>query len=125
MSRLSFARVMIEVDLSADLLRSINLSMSDGTTIKQRVIYEFLQKFCSHCCMSRHTNTAYLKLNFGAKDSPTSGMVKRAYVSLSGSSDKAAAVISQPSRNPYPNVERAVTRSRKVVRRGKKAKLLP
>ncbi|KAL9375206.1 hypothetical protein Peur_032085 [Populus x canadensis] len=104
MSRVSFTRVMIEVDLSVDLLHSVNLSMPDGTTIKQRVIYEFLLKFYSHCCMSGHTNTVCLKLNIGAEDSPTSGM---------------------SSRDPYPNAERAVTGSQEVVRRGKKAKLLP
>jgi hypothetical protein len=57
MSRVSFARVMIEVDLSADLPRSISLSMPDGTIIKQRVIYEYKPRFCSHCCMPGHTSS--------------------------------------------------------------------
>jgi hypothetical protein len=48
MSRVSFAKVMIEVDLSADLPRSVNISMPDGKIIKQRVIYEYMLKFCSH-----------------------------------------------------------------------------
>jgi len=125
MSRVSFTRVMIEVDMSADLLHSVNLSMLDGTIIKLRVIYEFLLKFCSHCCMSGHTSTACPKLNIGAEDSPTSRLVKRAYVSPSSSCDEAAVVISQPLRDPYPNAERAVTGSREVIRRGKKAKLPP
>jgi len=128
MSRVSFAKVMIEVDLSTDLPRSINLSMPDGKIIKQRVIYEYMLKFCSHCCMLGHTSTACLKLNTGAEDSPISGMAKRSHVSPPGSSNEAATVnpiISQPSGDSCPNAERVVTRSQEVVRRGKKAKLLP
>jgi hypothetical protein len=47
MSRLSFSRVMIEVDLSADLIRSINISLPNGTSFEQRVIYEYLPQFCT------------------------------------------------------------------------------
>jgi hypothetical protein len=51
MSRVSFTTVLIEVDLYADLLRFVKISMPDGTTINQRVVYEFLPKLCSHCHM--------------------------------------------------------------------------
>jgi hypothetical protein len=126
MSRVSFARVIIEVDLLADLPHFVNLFMLDGIIIKQRVIYEYMSKLSSHYCMPGHTSTASQKLNTRAEDSPTSGMVKRAHPS--GFSDEAAAVnpvISQPSRDPCPNAERAVTGSREAIRKGKKAKLLP
>ncbi|KAJ6976346.1 hypothetical protein NC653_028459 [Populus alba x Populus x berolinensis] len=46
MSRVSFARVMIEVNVFADLPHSISLSMSNGTIIKKRVIYEYKPRFC-------------------------------------------------------------------------------
>jgi hypothetical protein len=114
---------MIEVDLLAELPRSVNLSMPYGTIIKKRVIYEYMLKFCSHWCMPGHTSTACQKLNTGVEDSPTSGMVKRAHVSPSGSSNEAAAVnpvISQPSGDPCPNTERVVIGSQEAVRRGKK-----
>ncbi|KAL9380798.1 hypothetical protein Peur_026455 [Populus x canadensis] len=120
-----FARVMIEVDLLADLPCSVNLSMPDGTIIKQRVIYEYMLKICSYCCMLGHTSNACQKLNTGVEDSPTSRMVKRAHVSPSSSSDEAVAVnpvISQPSGDACPNVERVVIRSQEAVRRGKKGK---
>jgi len=123
MSRVSFARFTIEVDLLAELPRSVNLSMPYGTIIKKRVIYEYMLKFCSHWCMPGHTSTACQKLNTGVEDSPTSGMVKRAHVSPSGSSNEAAAVnpvISQPSGDPCPNTERVVIGSQEAVRRGKK-----
>ena len=81
MSQVNFARVMIKVDLSANLPRSINLSMPDGTIIKQWVIHKYMLKFCSHCCMPGHTSIACQKLNTGAEDSPTLKMVKRAHVS--------------------------------------------
>jgi hypothetical protein len=38
---------MIEVDLSADLIRSINISLPNGTSFEQRVIYEYLPRFCT------------------------------------------------------------------------------
>jgi len=72
--------------------------------------------------------TTCQKLNTGVEDSPTSRMVKRAHVSPSGSSDEAAIVnpvINQPSGDPCPNAERAVTGSQEVVRKGAKAKLFP
>jgi len=125
MSWVSFARVMIEVDMLVDLPRFVNLFMPDGTIIKKRVIYEYMLKFCSHCCIPRHASTACQKLNTGVEDSPTSGMVKIAHVSPSGSSNKVAAVnpvISQPLGNPCPNVERVVIGSQEAVHRGKKGK---
>ncbi|KAJ6880904.1 hypothetical protein NC652_034046 [Populus alba x Populus x berolinensis] len=39
MSQVSFARVMIEVNLSAKLPRALNISMLDGTLIKQKIVY--------------------------------------------------------------------------------------
>jgi len=41
MYRVSFARVMIEVNLSNNLPCSISLSIPDDIIIKQRVIYEY------------------------------------------------------------------------------------
>jgi hypothetical protein len=83
MSRVSFARVMIEVNLSDDLPRSISLSMPDGTIIKQRVIYEYKPQFCSICCIPGHTSNVCQKLNSGAEDTSGSGMIKQASASPS------------------------------------------
>ena len=78
MSRVSFARVMVEVHLIDDLPHSISLSMPDGTIINQKVIYEYKPRFCSFCCITGHTSNVCRKLNPGAEGSPASGKLKRA-----------------------------------------------
>jgi len=46
---LSYARVLVEVDLLVDLRSSINVILPNGNPLIQRVIYETLPKFCKHC----------------------------------------------------------------------------
>ncbi|KAJ6907499.1 hypothetical protein NC651_018036 [Populus alba x Populus x berolinensis] len=67
MSRVSFARVMVEVTLTNDLPCSIRLSMPDGTIINQKVIYEYKPRFCSNCRIAGHTTNVYQKLHLGAE----------------------------------------------------------
>jgi hypothetical protein len=78
MSRVSFARVMVEVTLTDDLPHSISLSMPDGTIINQKVIYEYKPRFCSFCCITGHTSNVCQKLNSCAEGTSTSGKLKRA-----------------------------------------------
>ncbi|KAG6754709.1 hypothetical protein POTOM_040503 [Populus tomentosa] len=42
-------RFTVEVDLLADLRSSINVSLPNGNSLIQKVIYETLPKFCKHC----------------------------------------------------------------------------
>jgi len=127
MSQLSFTRVMIEVDLSADLLRFINISLPDGTTLKQRVLYEFLPKFCTHCCMPGHTISACKNTSNDTQDPPNLGKVKKTHVSPSAPSEEVAAVGATPANPPgesppSSNADVVVAGGRDTARRGKKAK---
>jgi len=79
MFRVSFARVMIKVNLYADLPHFIKLSMLDGTIIKRRVIYEYKPRYYSICCIPGHTINVCQKLNSGAEDTFAYGMITRAF----------------------------------------------
>nr|TKS16333.1 hypothetical protein D5086_0000023810 [Populus alba] len=99
MSRLSFARVMIEANLLANLIHFINISLLNGTNLKQRVIYEYLQIFCTKCQLSRHTSNAYLNKSTSTEAHPSPGMTKKMYVSPSGSLEDMAlkgSILSSP-----------------------------
>ena len=76
MSKVSFARVMVEVTLTDDLPRSIHLSMPDETIINQKVIYEYKPRFCSNCHLPSHTTNVCQKLHSGVEDTTTSEMMK-------------------------------------------------
>jgi hypothetical protein len=53
--RVSFAPVLVEIDLLADRRSSINITLPNGNTHIQRVIYETLPKFCKHCKVLGHS----------------------------------------------------------------------
>ncbi|XP_073267824.1 uncharacterized protein [Populus alba] len=49
MLRLSYAKVLVEVNLLSDLPYSIDVNLPNGSLLKQQVIYETLPRFCKHC----------------------------------------------------------------------------
>jgi len=49
LSRLSYARVLIKIDLREELRHSIEVSLPSGPTLYQKVVYETLPKFCNFC----------------------------------------------------------------------------
>ena len=59
--RVSYARLLVEVDLLANLRSSINVTLPNGNTHIQRVIYETLPKFCKHCKVLGHSTRAFSK----------------------------------------------------------------
>ncbi|KAL0458715.1 UNVERIFIED_CONTAM: Retrovirus-related Pol polyprotein from type-1 retrotransposable element R2 [Sesamum latifolium] len=76
MERLSYARVLVEVDASKKLVEEVEFILPNSVKRKQPVIYEYMPKFCSVCnrfghlkdsCQSAHppaatpTNTALAK----------------------------------------------------------------
>ena len=78
--RISYARVLVEVDLLADLRSSINFSLPNGNSLIQKVIYETLPKFCKHCKVLGHSTGMCFKGKEEAKNvekaGPTSAATK-------------------------------------------------
>lgn len=58
MSRLSFAKVLIEVDLLAELPNSITIILPNGVPLSQPVVYETLPKLWPQCRLIGHTISA-------------------------------------------------------------------
>ncbi|KAJ6986394.1 hypothetical protein NC653_024088 [Populus alba x Populus x berolinensis] len=58
MLRISYARVLVELDLSVDLKSSIAINLPNGTTLNQPVIYETLPRFCTLCKVLGHKTGA-------------------------------------------------------------------
>ena len=54
MTRLSYARVLIEVDLLSDLPSSVNVILPNGATLPQQIVYESLPRFCKQCKILGH-----------------------------------------------------------------------
>ncbi|KAJ6932555.1 hypothetical protein NC651_008095 [Populus alba x Populus x berolinensis] len=57
MTRLSYARVLVETDLLAELLNLINISLPNGVTMSQKVQYESLPRFCKKCRSLGHNTS--------------------------------------------------------------------
>ncbi|KAJ6911881.1 hypothetical protein NC652_022232 [Populus alba x Populus x berolinensis] len=124
MSRVSFARFFIEVDLCMDLPPSSNISMPYGITINQKVIYESLPKICPQCYKLGHSGATYLNLGARPKDLPTPVLAKHMHVSSTGPSETMANV--KPVLCPplgFYTMATTVTRTWEANRRRKKAKL--
>ncbi|XP_011069433.1 uncharacterized protein LOC105155259, partial [Sesamum indicum] len=49
MERVSYARILVEVDSSKKLVDQVEFVMPNGITRKQPVVYEFTPKFCTDC----------------------------------------------------------------------------
>lgn len=58
MLRISYARVLVELDLRVDLKSSIAINLPNGTTLNQPVIYETLPRFCTLCKVLGHKTGA-------------------------------------------------------------------
>ncbi|KAJ6956028.1 hypothetical protein NC652_007207 [Populus alba x Populus x berolinensis] len=54
MSRLLYAKVLIELDMLTDFSNSINITLPSEVPLLQLVVYETLSKFCKHYRLLRH-----------------------------------------------------------------------
>nr|TKS08958.1 hypothetical protein D5086_0000097360 [Populus alba] len=61
MSRLSYASVMVKVDLLTELPSSINITLPNGVSKSHTVLYESLPRFCKRCKTLEHSNFACTK----------------------------------------------------------------
>ncbi|KAJ6977268.1 hypothetical protein NC653_029241 [Populus alba x Populus x berolinensis] len=55
MTRISYARVLIEIDLLSELKTSVNVLLPNGTLLVQHLVYESLPRFCKHCKSLGHS----------------------------------------------------------------------
>jgi hypothetical protein len=55
LSRLSYALVLVELDLHGDLQQSVEVSLLSGPILHQKVVCETLPKFCNYCNVLGHT----------------------------------------------------------------------
>lgn len=55
MTRLSYVRVLIEVDLLLDLPTSVNVVLLNGIFLSQQVMFEALPRFYKYCRVLGHT----------------------------------------------------------------------
>ncbi|KAL9357189.1 hypothetical protein Peur_050442 [Populus x canadensis] len=59
--KLSYARVLIEVDLLGTLPDLISVQLPNGSTLGQQVIYESLPRFCKNCASMGHFTSSCKK----------------------------------------------------------------
>jgi len=56
LSRMSYARVLVEIDLLEELQHSIDITLPQGPALHQQVVYETLPKYCHLCHVLGHTH---------------------------------------------------------------------
>jgi len=61
MSKLSYARVLVEINLLSDLPYSIEVTLPNGSILHQQVVYETLPRFCKHCRTLGHITSTCTK----------------------------------------------------------------
>ena len=54
LSRISYARVLVEIDLLEELRHSVEISLPEGLALCQSVVYEALPKYCNFCHVLGH-----------------------------------------------------------------------
>jgi len=63
--RLSFARVMVEVDVSKELVSSVEMRLPTGVVYHQAVVFEFRPKYCKKCKVFGHMEGDCNKVSAG------------------------------------------------------------
>ncbi|GFS32296.1 hypothetical protein Acr_00g0021830 [Actinidia rufa] len=53
--RVTFARCLVEIDMTKELVHSIQLHTPEGIEHEQRIYYENLPRYCAHCRVVGHT----------------------------------------------------------------------
>ena len=65
--RLSFARVMVEVDASKELISSVEIKLPTGDSYNQEVVFEVSPKYCKKCKVFGHIEGVCSKVLEGQK----------------------------------------------------------
>jgi len=87
MTRLSYARVLVEVDLLADLPSLINITLPNGVSISQVMSYKSLPRFCKQCKTLGHSNYACTKSSHKRKKPPPTASAPSGYTSPSADTE--------------------------------------
>lgn len=53
---MSYARVLVEIDLLEELQHSVEITLPEGPALHQQVVYETLPKYCHLCHVLSHTH---------------------------------------------------------------------
>lgn len=56
-SRVSFARILVHLDITKDTIKEVVVEEPNGKKFKQEVSYEFIPPFCGKCRLVRHVCT--------------------------------------------------------------------
>lgn len=71
--RLSYARALVEVDASIELVRVVKIKLPNGKLREQEIIFEHEPKFCGSCKVFGHTTHGCTYKKYAAKDVGVSG----------------------------------------------------
>ena len=71
MSRLSYARVLVEVNLLSDLPYFVDITLPNGNVLCQQVVYETLPRFYKHCRVLGYL-TSTCTTSFAVQSNPMS-----------------------------------------------------
>ena len=52
---MSYARVLVEIDLLEELSHSVEISLPDGSTLHQKAVYKTLPNYCNFCHVLGHS----------------------------------------------------------------------
>ncbi|GFS28741.1 hypothetical protein Acr_00g0003640 [Actinidia rufa] len=80
--RISYARVLVEVDVAKPITQEIHIILPNGDSVQQEVFYENLPLFCTHCKTISHSTKSCKVLE---KFAATRNKVQQAIVSATDS----------------------------------------
>jgi hypothetical protein len=99
MTPLSYARVLIEVDLLLDPPTFVNVVLPNGTSLSQQVMYEFLPCFCKRCWVLGHSvSTCNKEASSKRKNQPHDALT------YSGNSSPSAETAAVEKQQPFSAV---------------------
>ncbi|KAK4397504.1 hypothetical protein Sango_1587000 [Sesamum angolense] len=101
MERVSYARILVEVDASKALADYVEFKLPNGVTRRQPIVYEYTPKFCTECNRFEHH-----KSSCGDNQQPTTAA--------------ATAVVGKSAANKQPTTKKALPTEWTLVQRRQK-----
>ncbi|KAK4398105.1 hypothetical protein Sango_1286000 [Sesamum angolense] len=103
MERVSYARILVEVDASKALVDHVEFKLPNGVTQRQPVVYEYTPKFCTECNRFGHH-----KSSCGDNQQPTTAAAT------------ATAAVGKSAANKQPTMKKALPTEWTLVQRRQK-----